>query len=94
MIDATAAAVMDGVYDHDDRHLVTIREQARVLGRVVDDLRTISLADAGALPLTLVTVRLDEVIDSVVAAFAAKAEARGIAPPIRTGADAGDHRDG
>ena len=53
VIEATAAAVMDGVYDHDDRHLVTIREQARLLGRVVDDLRTISLADAGALPLSL-----------------------------------------
>ena len=78
VIDATAAAVMDGVYDHDDRHLATIREQTRVLGRVVDDLRTISLADAGALPLSLGEVRVDEVVGSVVAAFAAKAEARGI----------------
>ncbi|HYO43899.1 MAG TPA: HAMP domain-containing sensor histidine kinase [Candidatus Limnocylindrales bacterium] len=78
VIDATAAAVMDGVYEHDDRHLATIREQARVLGRVVDDLRTISLADAGALPLDLAQVRLDEVIGSVAEAFAARAGARGI----------------
>ncbi len=86
VIDATAAAVMDGVYDHDDRHLATIREQTRVLGRVVDDLRTISLADAGALPLSLGEVRVDEVVGSVVAAFAAKAGARGITlrtdPPL------------
>jgi signal transduction histidine kinase len=78
VIEATAAAVMDGVYDHDDRHLVTIREQARLLGRVVDDLRTISLADAGALPLSLAAVRVDEVVGSVAAAFAARAEARGV----------------
>ena len=95
VIDATAAAVMDGVYDHDDRHLATIREQARLLGRVVDDLRTISLADAGALPLTLGEVRLDEVVGSVVAAFAAKAEARRVTlatarspmPPVTVTAD-------
>jgi signal transduction histidine kinase len=53
VIDATAAAVMDGVYDHDDRHLATIRDQTRRLGRVVDDLRTISLADAGRCRSTL-----------------------------------------
>jgi signal transduction histidine kinase len=76
VIEATAAAVLDGVYEHDDRHLATIREQARLLGRVVDDLRTISLADAGALPLNRDVVRVDEVIASVVAAFAAKAAAR------------------
>ncbi len=95
VIDATAAAVMDGVYDHDDRHLATIREQARLLGRVVDDLRTISLADAGALPLSLGEVRLDEVVGSVVAAFAPKAEARRVTlatepspmPPVTVTAD-------
>jgi len=76
VIEATAAAVMDGVYDHDDRHLVTIREQARLLGRVVDDLRTISLADAGVLPLSLTAVRVDEVVGSVAEAFVARAEAR------------------
>jgi two-component system sensor histidine kinase BaeS len=78
VIEATAAAVLDGVYEHDDRHLTTIREQARLLGRVVDDLRTISLADAGALPLNVAAMRVDEVIVSVVAAFEAKAGARGV----------------
>jgi len=95
VIEATAAAVLDGVYEHDDRHLTTIREQGRLLGRVVDDLRTISLADAGALPLNLGGTRVDEVIASVVAAFAAKAGARGVAlatapvplPPITVTAD-------
>ena len=94
VIDATAAAVMDGVYSHDDAHLATIREQARILGRVVDDLRTISLADAGVLPLTLAIVGIDEIVTSVVSAFAARAEARGVtlvaeptATPLRVAAD-------
>ena len=95
VIEATAAAVLDGVYAHDDRHLATIREQARLLGRVVDDLRTISLADAGALPLSRGSTRVDEVIASVVAAFAAKAEGQRVTlatepaslPPITVTAD-------
>ena len=79
VIEATAAAVMDGVYAHDDRHLATIRTQARLLGRVVDDLRTISLADAGALQLNLGQVRLDEVLVAVGSAFAARADAGHVA---------------
>ena len=78
VIEATAAAVMDGVYEHDDRHLETIRSQARLLGRVVDDLRTISLAEAGALPLHLEPVPLVEVLSSVGRAFAARADAAGV----------------
>ena len=78
VIEATAAAVMDGVYPHDDRHLETIRSQARLLGRVVDDLRTISLAEAGALPLRLEPVLLGEVLPSIGSAFAARADAAGV----------------
>jgi signal transduction histidine kinase len=79
VIEATAAAVMDGVYPHDDRHLQTIRTQARLLGRVVDDLRTISLAEAGALPLRLEQVPLADLLQPVGAAFAARAAAAGVA---------------
>jgi two-component system sensor histidine kinase BaeS len=78
VIEATAAAVMDGVYEHDDRHLETIRSQARLLGRVVDDLRTISLAEAGSLPLHLEPVLLGEVLTSIGTAFAARADAAGV----------------
>ena len=78
VIEATAAAVMDGVYEHDDRHLETIRSQARLLGRVVDDLRTISLAEAGALPLRLEPVPLGEVLLPAGTAFAARAAAAGV----------------
>lgn len=78
VIEATAAAVMDGVYDHDPRHLATIREQARLLGRVVDDLRTVSLAEAGALPLQLASVRAADVVRAVAETFRVRAEAAGV----------------
>ena len=51
VVEATTSAVLDGVYAHDDEHLRTIRDQARLLTRIVDDLRTISLAEGGRLTL-------------------------------------------
>ncbi|MFH1474324.1 MAG: ATP-binding protein [Chloroflexota bacterium] len=51
VVEATTSAVLDGVYAHDDEHLRTVRDQARLLTRIVDDLRTISLAEGGRLDL-------------------------------------------
>ncbi len=39
VIDATTAAILDGVYPHDAKHLETIRGQKRLLTRIVDDLQ-------------------------------------------------------
>ncbi len=77
VIEATAAAVMDGVYQPDDRHLGTIRTQARLLSRIVDDLRTISLADSGALPLSRGRVPLADIVGAIGTTFEARAAARG-----------------
>jgi signal transduction histidine kinase len=78
VIDATTAAVIDGVYDHDDRHLATIRDQARLLGRIVDDLRTVSLADAGALPLRSERIVIALLLATSARDVAARARAAGV----------------
>ena len=78
VIDATTSAVLDGVYPHDDRHLATIRDQSRLLARIVDDLRTIGLAEAGQLPLRLADVPAHEAAAAVVRAFAVRAGEKGI----------------
>jgi two-component system sensor histidine kinase BaeS len=77
VIDATASAVLDGVYEHDTRHLETIRSQSRLLARIVDDLRTISLAEAGQLPLRVGSVDVGTVAATVARDFAARAAAAG-----------------
>jgi signal transduction histidine kinase len=43
--------LLDGVYRCDDRQLSQLLEETRVLSRLVEDLRTMALSDAGALPL-------------------------------------------
>jgi len=78
VIDATTNAVLDGVYEHDDRHLQTIRDQSRLLARIVDDLRTIGLAESGDLPLRMGPVAVRALIDDVAQAFSARAQAADI----------------
>ncbi len=73
VIEATSSAILDGVYTPEQRHLETIRDQSRVLARIVDDLRTISLAEGGHLPLERRVVDIRAVLTSVVAGFEARA---------------------
>lgn len=78
VIEATANAVLDGVYDHDAKHLETIRAQSRILARIVDDLRTISLAEARGLPLAREEIPVGEAVGAARDAFDARAREAGI----------------
>jgi signal transduction histidine kinase len=73
VIEATTSAVLDGIYDHDDVHLRTVRDQARLLARIVDDLRTISLAEEGRLELRREEVDLGPLVAEVARGFEARA---------------------
>lgn len=77
VIDATTSAVLDGVYAHDDRHLETVRGQARQLTRIVDDLRTIGLAESGVLPLRRAPIPLLPLLGEIATAFDAAARSGG-----------------
>ena len=78
VIEATSSAIIDGVYPPERRHLVTIRDQSRVLDRIVDDLRTISLAEGGHLPLEQRRLDVRAMLDSVAAGFEARAAASSV----------------
>jgi two-component system sensor histidine kinase BaeS len=83
VIDATSSAILDGVYTPERRHLETIRDQSRVLARIVDDLRTISLAEGGNLPLRRRPQDVRAVLDSVAAGFEARAAADQVKLPVQ-----------
>ncbi len=42
--------LLDGVYARDDRQISQLLEETRVLSTLIEDLRTLALSDAGALP--------------------------------------------
>lgn len=75
VIDATSSAILDGVYEAEPGHIETIREQAHLLSRIVDDLRTLNLAEIGKLPLDLAVIDAGELLGTTEAAFEAKATA-------------------
>jgi len=78
VIDTTTTAILDGVYEHEDRYLETIRNQSQQLSRIVDDLRTVSLAEAGRLPMELVRLDAAEVVRETATGFGSAAELAGI----------------
>jgi two-component system, OmpR family, sensor histidine kinase BaeS len=78
VIDATTTAVLDGVYEHEDRHLSTIRDQSRLLARIVDDLRTVGLAENRQLPLHLELIDVSQLAAEVARAFVARADEVGL----------------
>jgi signal transduction histidine kinase len=51
VIQGKLEGLLDGVYPHDDSQLVEVLEEAHVLSRLVEDLRTLALSDSGALKL-------------------------------------------
>lgn len=71
-------AMVDGVHPMDEDHLAPILAQTEVMARLLDDLRTLSLADAGALTLHREPADLAAIVREVVAANAAIAVARGV----------------
>lgn len=66
--------MVDGIYPRDDRHLTEIIDQTEHIARLLEDLRTLSLAEAGTLRLFPEPTSIGELIATVVAAFRAKAD--------------------
>jgi two-component system sensor histidine kinase BaeS len=78
-------AMVDGVHPADRAHLAPLLAETGVMGRLLDDLRTLSLADAGALTLHREPSDLAAIVREVVAAQGAPAMARGVA--LRAGGE-------
>lgn len=70
--------MLDGVYPRDDAHLSSILEETQVLGRVIEDLRMLTLAEGLELRLTRTATDLAELAREVLASFQAQADAAGV----------------
>ena len=66
-------AVKDGVVEADDQTIGTLHRETLHLSTLVDDLRLLAVADAGALKLETFPDRVETVVESVVEAFKPKA---------------------
>jgi signal transduction histidine kinase len=78
VIQGNLEGVLDGVYEPTAEHIGTTLDETRALARLVDDLRTLSLAEAGQLPLVWESVDVAELLADVGTSFSGQAEAAGI----------------
>ena len=78
IISGQIEAIQDGLYPADAEHLAPVHEQLHVLEQLIDDMRTVALAEVGALPLNLQPTDIGVSIDHAVAAFQAQASAGGV----------------
>jgi signal transduction histidine kinase len=79
VVQGNLEALLDQVYPADAQHLAPILDETRVLSRLVDDLRTLSIAEAGALTLHLEPTDVSALVMDSVASFRAQADTAGIA---------------
>ena len=79
VIQGNIEGMLDGVYPADQVHLKSILEETNQLSRLVDDLRTLALAESGTLPLLKEPTDLALLIGETAASFRTDADAAGVA---------------
>lgn len=78
VIQGNLEGLLDGIYPTDREHLAAILDTSRTLSRLIDDLRTLSLAEAGELRLHPEPTDLAALLRESIAAFHPAAESAGI----------------
>ena len=71
-------AMLDGVHPADTDHLAALLEETRVMSRLIEDLRTMALSEAGSLALHREPVDIDVLVEEVVRAQAGPAGTAGV----------------
>jgi two-component system sensor histidine kinase BaeS len=79
VIRAQAEGIADGVYPGDPTHLAPILKATETMERLVEDLRTLALAEAGALRIAQERVDMADVLTEVTDSHRPAAEEAGVA---------------
>ncbi|HMB24089.1 MAG TPA: HAMP domain-containing protein, partial [Anaerolineales bacterium] len=78
VIQGNVEGILDGLYPADEAHLKSIIEETQILSHLVDDLRTLALAESGALRLKREPTNLAELIRAVVSELQAQVKEKEI----------------
>jgi signal transduction histidine kinase len=63
IIQGNLEGLLDGIYPSDQDHIDAILDETRVLARMIDDLRTLSQAESGALQLQLEVTDIGDLLN-------------------------------
>ena len=78
VIQGNVEGMLDGVYPADEKQLKSILEETQILSRLVDDLRTLALAESGALQLKREPTDLALLIREVTLSLQSRADNSGV----------------
>jgi len=85
IIQGNLEGVIDGVYEPTAEHLNATLEETHRLTRLVSDLQTLSLAEAGELPLHPAPLLVSDLLDDVAARFSAAAAEQEVVLTVEPG---------
>jgi two-component system sensor histidine kinase BaeS len=85
IIQGNLEGILDDVYEPTDEHISATLEETRLLSRLVEDLRTLSLAESGQLTLIREPIDVAELLVDVETSFSGQAEAAGIELRVEAG---------
>lgn len=78
IIQGNLEGIVDGVYAPTPEHIGATLEETRLLARLVEDLRVLSQAEAGQLPMHWETVAVRQLLEDVATSFSGQAQVAGV----------------
>jgi len=78
IIQGNLEGVLDGMYSADEPRLKSILEETKILSRLIDDLRTLTLAESGTLNLRCEPTDLKELVRETAAGYRSLSDATGV----------------
>jgi two-component system sensor histidine kinase BaeS len=87
VIRGRAEGITDGVYPGDREHVLPVLEAARTLEVLIEDLRTLAMADAGGMTLRREALDLDTLVKETVASFETNAREVGVTLSVEVDGD-------
>jgi two-component system OmpR family sensor kinase/two-component system sensor histidine kinase BaeS len=78
IIQGNLEGILDGVYAPDPDHIEATLDETRTLARLVNDLHTLSQAEAGQLPLTIEPVAVTDLLADIQTSFSGQVEVKNI----------------
>ena len=88
IIQGNLEGMLDGVYPTSPEQIDATLQETRLLARLVEDLRTLSLAEAGELPLRREPVDVADLLADAITSFSGQAEEMGVALHLEVVGDA------
>jgi len=84
IIQGNLEGVLDEVYEPSTDHIEATLDETRILARLIEDLRVLSLAESGQLPLQKEEVDIAELLQDVETSFSGQAAVAGVGLNIST----------